>query len=78
MRERDERFQDEGSSGLRWFKGNVVPWKVLEHGSEQITAMLYRDGSRYSVQNGLVWERPEAGRTILSLLKEVTGASVNF
>lgn len=78
VRERDERFQDEGSSGLRCFKGNVEPWKVLEHGSEQITAMLYRDGSHYSVQNGLVWERPEAGRTILSLLQEVTGASVNF
>lgn len=78
MRKRDERFQDEGSSGLRCLKGNAEPWKVLEHGSEQIRAVLSGDGSCYSVQNGLVWERPEAGRTILSLLQEVTGASVNF
>lgn len=51
---------------------------MLEHVSEQIRAVLYGDGSCYRVQNGLVWERPQAGRTILSLLYEVTGASVNF
>ena len=51
---------------------------MLEHVSEQIRAVLFGDGSCYHVQNGLVWERPQAGRTILSLLQEVTGASVNF
>lgn len=78
MRGRDEGFQDEGSLVLCCFKGNVEPWNVLEHVSEQIRAVLFGDGSCYCVQNGLVWERPQAGRTILSLLQEVTGASVNF
>lgn len=37
-------------------KGNAEPWKVLEHGSEQIRAVLSGDGSCYSVQNGLAGE----------------------
>lgn len=70
--------QDEGSSGLRCLKGNAEPWKMLEHGSEQIRAVLSRRWILLQCAEWVGVGETRGWEDNFESIAEVTGASVNF